>query len=162
MTVPGNLAQLSPFPSLCRRKTRTVHNPTSPLSLRKRINHPHTSPRKTIQTLWKGRGIVVGTATGLQAARIAARIPVRDFLTPEHIQTDSRAQLASASRGSLPGFSVGGKAAGEWRDHSLSSGAEVETEWSHTSTPPLCFHDTYGHNFNFTYAYDTVKRDLKL
>ena len=63
--------------------------------------------------LRRGKGVVVGKATGLQAARIAARIPVRDSLTSEHIQTDCGAQPNSTSKGSLPGFFVGAKAAGE-------------------------------------------------
>ena len=63
--------------------------------------------------LWRGKGIVVGKATGLQAARIAARILVRDFLTSEHIQTDSGTEPDCTSKCNLPGFFVGGKAAGE-------------------------------------------------
>lgn len=58
MTVPGNLAQLSPpFPSLYRPKTRMVHNLTSPLSLRKRITPPHTPPQGKLSKRCGGTGV---------------------------------------------------------------------------------------------------------
>jgi hypothetical protein len=46
-------------------------------------------------------------------------------------------------------FFPGSKAAGCEFDHSPLPNAEVKTEWSYTSTPPVCLHHTDRDNVTF-------------
>ena len=61
------------------------------------------------------------------------------YLFSKTVQTGSRAQRASYSRGTGV-FSRVVKRPRREVDHSPPSSAEVKNEWRDTSTPPICLH----------------------
>jgi hypothetical protein len=73
-------------------------------------------------------------------------IDIQDYFFA-HVQTGPGAHpsFCTMGTGSFPGVKQPGRGA----DHPLPSSAEVENEWSYTSTPPLGHEACYRVNFTF-------------
>jgi hypothetical protein len=72
----------------------------------------------------------------------------KNFSFLQNIQTGSGAHPASNSMGNIV-YSPKGKVASCEVDRSPPSSAEVMSEWSYTSAPPLCLHGVDRDNLTF-------------
>ena len=80
----------------------------------------------------------------------------RDFCLVQNVQTSSGTHLGSYSvctRVSSLGIKWGSEA-----DHLFPSCAMVKNKWSHTFTPPVCFHDMYRDTFTLTFMEPEIWR----
>jgi hypothetical protein len=72
----------------------------------------------------------------------------KDFFFPYNVQTGSGAHPASCSMGN-GGSSSRTKRPGRESEHSPTFKAEINNEWSHTSTPPIRPHSEHRYKFTF-------------
>ena len=81
----------------------------------------------------------------------------RDFCLVQNVQTSSGTHLGSYSVCTRVS-SLGIKQPGSEADHVFPSCARVKNKWSHTFTPPVCFHDIYGDTFTLTFMEPEIWR----